>query len=85
MDIETRYFFYITNAFDMTPQEIVFQANARRNQENVIAQLKSGMNALQAPASNLFSNWAYMLCPTLAWNLKAWFGLCVRMAFRSAL
>jgi hypothetical protein len=73
--LETRYFFYITNAKDMTPQEIVFQANDRCNQENVIAQLKSGINALRAPASNLLSNWAYMLCAALAWNLKAWFGL----------
>jgi hypothetical protein len=75
LGIETRYFFYITNAKEMTPQEIVFHANARCNQENVIAQLKSGINALRAPASNLLSNWAYMLCATLAWNLKAWFGL----------
>jgi hypothetical protein len=72
---ETRYFFYITNAKNMTPQEIVFQANDRCNQENVIAQLKSGINALRAPNSNLLSNWAYMLCAALAWNLKAWFGL----------
>ena len=75
LDIETRYFFYITNAWDMTPEEIVFHANARCNQENVIAQLKSGINALRALSSNLLSNWAYMLCATLAWNLKAWFGL----------
>ena len=75
IDIETRYFFYITNAWDMTPEEILFHANARCNQENVIAQLKSGINALRALSSNLLSNWAYMLCATLAWNLKAWFGL----------
>lgn len=72
---ETRFFFYITNAKHMTPQEIVFQANQRCDQENVIAQLKSGINALRAPASNLLSNGAYMLCAALAWNLKAWFGL----------
>jgi hypothetical protein len=72
---ETRYFFYITNARDMTSEEIVFHANDRCNQENVIAQLKSGINALRAPTQNLLSNWAYMLCATLAWNLKAWFGL----------
>lgn len=75
LDIEIRYFFYISNALEMTAQEIVFQANDRCNQENVIAQLKSGINAVRAPSSNLLSNWAYMLCASLAWNFKAWFGL----------
>jgi hypothetical protein len=75
LDIETRYFFYITNIWEMTPEEIVFQANARCNQENILGQLKSGINALRAPTQDLVSNWAYMVCATLAWNLKAWFGL----------
>jgi hypothetical protein len=72
---EVRYFFYITNDRVMTPQEIVFFANDRCNQENIIGQLKSGINALRMPSDSLVSNWAYMVIATLAWNLKAWYGL----------
>jgi len=72
---ETRYFFYITNDREMTPQEVVLFANDRCNQENVIAQLKTGINALRMPSDSLLSNWAYMVIATLAWNLKAWYGL----------
>jgi hypothetical protein len=72
---DVRYFFYITNDRKMTPQEIVLFANDRGNQENVIGQLKSGVNALRMPSDGLVSNWAYMVIATLAWNLKAWYGL----------
>jgi Transposase DDE domain group 1 len=70
-----RYFFYITNEYEYTPDEVVFEANDRCNQENLIAQLKSGVRALHAPLDNLESNWAYMLMTALAWNLKAWWAL----------
>ena len=33
------------------------------------------MGALRCPTGDLFSNWAYMIIATLAWNLKAWYGL----------
>jgi len=69
-----RYFFYITNDRDSTPAEIVFSANDRCQQENVLAQLKA-CRALHAPVDNLYSNWAYMLMTALAWNLKAWLAL----------
>ena len=72
---EVRYFFYITNDRQMTMQEIVLFANDRCNQENVIGQLKSGVNALRMPSDGLVSNWAYMVIAALAWNLKAWYGL----------
>ena len=72
---EVRYFFYITNERDWTVDEIVFSANDRCNQENLIAQLKGGVGALQAPVDNLVSNWAYMVMTALAWNLKAWWAL----------
>ena len=72
---EVRFFFYITNDREMTAHEIVFFANDRCNQENVIGQLKSGVNALRMPADDLESNWAYMVIAALAWNLKAWYGL----------
>ncbi len=69
-----RYFFYLTNDDDSTPEEIVFTANDRCQQENVLAQLKS-VRALHAPVDNLLSNNAYMLITSLAWNLKAWLAL----------
>lgn len=72
---DVRYFFYITNDRKMTMPEIVFFANDRCNQENVIGQLKSGVNALRMPSDGLVSNWAYMVIAALAWNLKAWYGL----------
>jgi hypothetical protein len=69
-----RYFFYITNDRKSTPQEIVFSANDRCQQENVIAQL-AAVRALHAPVNDLLSNGAYMLMTALAWNLKAWLAL----------
>jgi Transposase DDE domain group 1 len=72
---EIRYFFYITNEREWTADEIVFSANDRCNQENLVAQLKGGVRALQAPLDTLESNWAYMVMTALAWNLKAWWAL----------
>ena len=69
------YLFYITNDWTSTPAEIVFSANDRCNQENLVAQLGSGVRALRAPVDNLMSNWAYMVMASLAWNLKAWLAL----------
>lgn len=69
------YFLYITNDWDSTPEEIVFSANDRCNQENLFAQFKGGVRSLSAPVDNLHSNWAYMLITSLAWNLKAWLAL----------
>lgn len=70
-----RYFFYITNDWQSTPAEIVFLANDRCHQENLIEQLKNGPRALKAPLDTLESNWAYMVMTALAWNLKAWAAL----------
>jgi len=72
---EIRYFFYITNDLKTPPEEIVFLANGRCNQENLLEQLKNGVQAMRMPVDNLFSNWAYMVMASLAWTLKAWFAL----------
>jgi hypothetical protein len=72
---EIRYFFYITNDRTLSPPQVVLFANERCDQENVIEQLKNGVNALRMPSDHLLSNWAYMVMAALAWNLKAWFGL----------
>ena len=72
---DLRYFFYITNRPDLKADEVVALANQRSNQENVIEQLKNGVNAMRMPVRDLASNWAYMVMAGLAWNLKAWFAL----------
>lgn len=71
---EIRYFFYITNREDAV-EKIVGLANGRCDQENVIEQLKNGVNAMRMPVNDLLSNWAYMVMAALAWNLKSWYGL----------
>ena len=71
---EIKYFFYITNRPDKA-ERIVGLANGRCDQENVIEQLKNGVNAMRMPVHDLMSNWAYMIMASLAWNLKSWYGL----------
>jgi hypothetical protein len=75
---DVRYFFYITNIEEFSPSEVVSFCNERCNQENLIEQLKNGLNALRMPVGDLVSNWAYMVMSSLAWTLKAWFALLVR-------
>src|ERR1700746_171725 len=89
---DIKYFFYITNHTDYRAEQIVALANERCEQENVIEQLKNGVNAMRMPVDDLVSNWAYMVMSALAWNLKSWYGLLmpnrrrglelVRMEFR---
>ena len=79
---EYRYFFYITNDRDMSAEDVVFSANDRCNQENLIAQLKSGVHALTTPVNDLVSNWAYMVMASLAWSLKAWSAMLVPVSPR---
>jgi hypothetical protein len=79
---EYRYFFYITNDRDLSAEEVVFSANDRCDQENLIAQLKGGVPALTTPVDNLVSNWAYMVMASLAWSLKAWSALLVPVSPR---
>jgi hypothetical protein len=72
---EVRYFFFLTNDWVSEADDVVFCANDRRDQENLLAQLKGGVRALRAPVDGLVSNWAYMAMTALAWDLKAWFAL----------
>jgi len=92
---DVKYFFYITNHTDYRAEQIVALANERCEQENVIEQLKNGVNAMRMPVDDLISNWAHMVMSALAWNLKSWYGLLmpnrmrglelVRMEFRAFL
>ena len=73
---DIRYFFYITNDRDLTVEQVVFEANDRCNQENLVGQMKSGgARALHAPVNTLNANWAYMVMASLAWTMKAWMAL----------
>ena len=72
---EIRYSFYITNVTELEQEQLVWVATNRCNQENLLAQLHSGVSALKAPVNTLDSNWAYMVMTALAWNLKAWWAL----------
>jgi hypothetical protein len=74
---EIRWRFDLSNDRKGTGRELVFKANDRCDQENLIAQLKGGVHALRAAVDNLTSNWAYMVMTALAWNLKAWFALSI--------
>jgi len=79
---DVRYFFYITNDRQASRAQIVGEANQRCNQENLIAQLKTGVKAMKLPVDNLASNWAYMVMACLAWNLKAWYALLLPISGR---
>ena len=72
---QVRYFFYISNDRTRSRAEVVYFANDRCNQENLIEQLKNGVKALRLPSNTLESNWAYMVIGALAWNIKAWLAL----------
>jgi Transposase DDE domain group 1 len=72
---QVRYFFYITNEHDWSAADVVYFANDRCNQENLIEQLKNGVRALRLPVNTLESNWAYMVIGALAWSIKAWLAL----------
>lgn len=76
---ELRYFFYITTRTDLSAAEVISCANRRCDQENVIEQLKNGVNALRVPMYDLLSNWAYMVIATLAWNIKSWYAMMMHL------
>ena len=56
-----RYFFYITNDRTTPASEIVFLANDRCDQENLLAQLHGGTHALTAPVDAPVSNGPWMV------------------------
>lgn len=72
---DSRCFFYLTNDWDLSAEEVVLHAHQRCQQENLIEQHKNGVRSLTAPLDNLNSNWAYMVIASLAWSLKAWCAL----------
>ena len=82
---EPRYFFFITNLPKraMPTARIVAESNSRCDQENIFAQGKE-MGALSAPLHDLTSNWAYMVIGMLAWNLKCWLSLSLKLAGNAA-
>jgi hypothetical protein len=74
---DIRYFFYITNDIKSSKESMIEFYRGRADHENDIEQLKSGVRALHSPSDNLISNWAYMVIASLAWDLKAWYGMMI--------
>lgn len=70
-----RYFFYITNDWHCSSAEMIEFYRNRADHENDIDQLKNGVKALTPASDSLLSNWALMAIASMAWDLKAWFGL----------
>jgi hypothetical protein len=77
IESRVKYHFYVTNVSPrrLTARQVVFESNARCNQENLIEQLKNGVHATRMPVGDFVANWAYMVIATLAWNLKAMLAL----------
>ncbi len=77
---EEKYFFYISNesSEEVPARDIIRAGNKRCDQENTISQLNAS-GTLSAPLDNLESNMAYMVFASLAWTLKAWSGMLIRV------
>ena len=75
-----KYFFYISNEIkeEVPARGVIRHGNQRCDQENTISQGKA-CGALTAPLDTLESNWAYMVMASLAWTLKLWSGMLVRV------
>lgn len=80
--LDERYFFYITNDWKLSAEDVVRESNQRCNQENLNEQLKNGPRAFRAPLDSLESNWAYAVIVSLAWSLKAWFAMMLPVCAR---
>jgi hypothetical protein len=65
------YFFSITHDGVSEADAIVFSANDRGDQENLLAQRSGGVRAWRVPVDNLESTGAYRVMTALAWNFKA--------------
>lgn len=77
-----RCFYYITNLQEQPVEQIVFGANDRCGQENLLGVHKDDVRSLTAPLDSLLSNGAYMVMAALAWSLKAWAALLLPEAGR---
>ena len=81
---ETKELLYVQNRSGNRPSHenaafyFDLAINQRCDKENTIAQLVA-CHALSAPLDNLQSNWAYMVFASLAWTLKQWSGMLVRV------
>lgn len=69
---DARYFFFVTDKRELPIEDVVFGANKRCNQENLIEQLNNGVGALRMPIDDLVSNWAHTVMASPGWSIKAW-------------
>ena len=83
---ETRLHFYVTNvpSDELTAAEVVYEANKRCDQENVIKQLRSGLPALKMPSDSLDANGTWLLIGALAHNIKQWMSVTLASKLKAA-
>ena len=74
---EIRYFFFVTNVKreDLSAAEVVRENHDRCRQENLIEQIKNGVEGTRMPLAEFDANWAYLVIACLALSLKTWAGL----------
>ena len=70
---ETRYRYVVTNLpTSWSAQQVVDETYRRCDQENVIAQMGSGLAAWRMPVGEFIGNCAWLEIARLAWNLAKW-------------
>jgi hypothetical protein len=65
-----RFFFPVANDATTPAPQVALLANGRRDQEDLIARLKGGVNVQAMPAGDLVGNRADVVRAPLAWGLK---------------
>ena len=67
---EDQYLLYLTNLprEEASASQVVRLANGRCGQENLIEQLKNGVQAMRMPSDSLESNWGYLVITAQAWD-----------------
>ena len=77
LEDKVAYFFYVTNVSKarLSTAAVVRENNQRCDQENLIEQLKNGVEGTRFPVREFYANWVYLIIAALAWNIKAWAGL----------
>lgn len=70
-----RHCFSITDERACKRPAVVYIANDRCDQEDLMEQLNNGVRALRAPVNTLEANGAYLVIASLAWSLQAWLAL----------
>lgn len=66
------YHIIVTNNFDASDKVIMYTAQKRANQENLIKDFKYGLGLSHVPTGFFLANQIYFKIAALAWNIKTW-------------